>query len=117
MYAQLNQNSASPYKVDSRDSPYLKYVADGANLGDILGTAHQLEPLLHLVAGTKGLRNGFDLAGRRDIALVNKAGDYLKKAVAKEKGVPASWWVVKNKGMVQKANDGSWVLDDDKPDP
>lgn len=86
-------------------------------MADVIGAAHQLEPLLHMVAGTKGVGKGFDLDNRRQVVLVNKDGDYLKADVAKKNQAPASWWVVKNKGMVQKGNDGSWVLDDYKPDP
>ncbi|KAI4312258.1 hypothetical protein MLD38_037088 [Melastoma candidum] len=103
--------------VDSRESKYLKNLTSGATLADMLGTAHQLEPLLHLIAGTKGLGKGFDLKGRRQLALVNKNGDYLTDAEAKANEAPPSWWVVKNKGMIQKSNDGKWVLNDYKPAP
>ncbi|CAH9113682.1 unnamed protein product [Cuscuta europaea] len=70
---------------------------------------HLLEPYLHGIAGTKGVRSGdgFEPVVNRDFALVNKHLDYLKEKY----GIPGKWWIEKNKGMVQQ-NDGSWKFMD-----
>ncbi|XP_055805895.1 phospholipase A1-II 1-like [Solanum dulcamara] len=83
--------------IDTTKSDYLKK--------DIF--CHILEVYLHGIAGTHGPEGEFKLEINRDIALVNKQGDFLKD----EYGVPATWWIEKNKGMVQQ-EDGSWILMD-----
>ncbi|XP_055805380.1 phospholipase A1-II 1-like [Solanum dulcamara] len=87
--------------IDTTKSEYLK---KGIN-------NHILEVYLHGVAGTHGPEGEFKLELNRDIALVNKEAPLLKD----EYGVPAVWWIVKNKGMVQQ-EDGSWTLNDREDD-
>ncbi|MFQ6631719.1 hypothetical protein Gotur_008700 [Gossypium turneri] len=84
--------------LDHTHSPFLKPASD-------LGCAHNLEAHLHLLDGYHGKGRRFCLANKRDIALVNKDSNFLKK----EYGVPPHWRQDENKGMV-KNNDGRWVL-------
>lgn len=86
--------------LDHTWSRYLKPTAD-------IVCAHNLEALLHLVDGYHGKEKGFKSATNRDIALVNKCCNFLKK----EYGVPANWRQDENKGMVRTI-DGRWVLPD-----
>lgn len=100
-----------PYEleIDSRKSPYLK---ESKNPSDW----HNLQAMLHIVAGWNGEKGEFKVAVKRSLALVNKSCDFLKE----ECMVPPVWWVEKNKGMVLDEN-GEWVMgslaDDDLPVP
>lgn len=87
--------------IDTRKSPSLK---DSKNPSDW----HNLQAMLHVVAGWNGSDKEFELKVKRSLALVNKSCDFLKD----ECHVPGSWWVEKNKGFVRR-EDGEWV---DKPD-
>ncbi|KAJ0985486.1 hypothetical protein J5N97_003842 [Dioscorea zingiberensis] len=95
--------------VDVRKSPFLK---DSKNPSDW----HNLQGILHAVAGWNGEDGDFDLEVKRSVALVNKSSEYLKDECL----VPGSWWVEKNKGMVL-GEDGEWRLEppsgDDVPVP
>ncbi|OWM73338.1 phospholipase A1-IIdelta [Punica granatum] len=95
-------------QIDTRKSPYLK---DSKNPSDW----HNLQALVHIVAGWTGEKGKFELKVKRSVALVNKSCDFLKDECL----VPGAWWVEKNKGMVLK--DGEWIMDDpaeeDRPVP
>lgn len=84
--------------LDHTHSPFLKPHND-------LGDWHNLEVLLHLVDGYHGKGQPFSLATKRDIALINKGCDFLKK----EYGVPPHWRQDENKGMVRNS-EGLWVV-------
>ncbi|XP_015953794.1 phospholipase A1-IIdelta [Arachis duranensis] len=86
-------------EIDTRKSPNLK---DSKNPSDW----HNLQAMLHVVAGWNGKHGEFKLRVKRSLALVNKSCEFLKD----EYRVPGLWWVEKNKGMV-KRYDGEWVLD------
>ncbi|KAI4333840.1 hypothetical protein L6164_018599 [Bauhinia variegata] len=85
--------------IDTRKSPSLK---DSKNPSDW----HNLQAMLHVVAGWNGVNGEFELKVKRSLALVNKSCDFLKEDLF----VPALWWVEKNKGMLRR-EDGEWVLD------
>ncbi|XP_030519263.1 phospholipase A1-IIdelta [Rhodamnia argentea] len=96
-------------EIDTRKSPCLK---DSKNPSDW----HNLQAMLHIVAGWNGKDGEFELKVKRSLALVNKSCDMLKDECL----VPPSWWVEKNKGMVLD-EDGEWVMgslaDKDLPVP
>jgi hypothetical protein len=86
--------------VDSKKSPYVK--DDTTNVGDY----HNLQGILHTVAGWNGKDKEFKLQVHRSVALVNKSSAFLKD----ENLVPGSWWVDRNKGMVI-GETGLWQLE------
>eukprot|EP01018_Ginkgo_biloba_P021544 Gb_26111 [translate_table: standard] len=96
-------------EIDTRKSPFLK---DSKNPSDW----HNLQAQLHIIAGWHGADKPFKMQVRRSVALVNKSCDFLKEECL----IPASWWVEKNKGMVQD-DLGLWHLaeppDEDLPQP
>ncbi|KAK7818775.1 phospholipase a1-iidelta [Quercus suber] len=95
--------------IDTRKSPSLK---DSKHPGDW----HNLQAMLHVVAGWNGKEKDFELKVKRSLALVNKSCEFLKDECL----VPGSWWIEKNKGMVRDEK-GDWVLappdDEDLPVP
>ncbi|XP_057460844.1 phospholipase A1-IIdelta isoform X2 [Actinidia eriantha] len=91
-------NSGIDLEIDTRKSPFLK---DSKNPSDW----HNLQAILHVVAGWNGEEREFELKVKRSLALVNKSCDYLKDECL----VPATWWVEKNRGMVIR-KDGDWAL-------
>ncbi|PKI61823.1 hypothetical protein CRG98_017800 [Punica granatum] len=101
------------FMIDSRQSTHLKSINEVGTAS--LQIAHQLEPMLHVVAGWNGFDGTFDIKQNRDYSLANKDMDALKSNYK----VPASWWVVQNKGMVQTIKNGisKWTLQDYKPPP
>ncbi|CAK9150057.1 unnamed protein product [Ilex paraguariensis] len=95
--------------LDHNNSPFLKEDGDPV-------CAHNLEAHLHLLDGYHGKGHRFVLASGRDIALVNKACDFLKDHHC----VPPNWRQDENKGMV-RSKDGRWIQPerprlDDHPD-
>lgn len=95
--------------IDTRKSPSLK---DSKNPSDW----HNLQAMLHILAGWNGEEGEFELKVKRNLALVNKSCAFLKDECL----VPESWWVEKNKGLVRN-EDGEWVMappnDEDLPTP
>ncbi|XP_059277035.1 phospholipase A1-IIdelta-like [Lycium ferocissimum] len=102
-------NTGIDLVIDNRKSPSLK---ESKETGDW----HNLQGMLHVVAGWNGEDEEFELKVKRSVALVNKSSSYLKD----EYLIPGSWWVEKNRGMVLDEN-GEWILappsDEDLPVP
>ncbi|XP_055802325.1 phospholipase A1-IIdelta [Solanum dulcamara] len=102
-------NSGIDLVIDTRKSPSLKNSKD-------TGDWHNLQGMLHVVAGWNGEDKKFELKVKRSVALVNKSSALLKD----EYLIPGSWWVEKNKGVVLDEN-GEWILappsDEDLPVP
>lgn len=85
-------------ELDHKKSPFLNPDADVA-------CAHNLEAQLHLLDGYHGKNDAFKRTSLRDIALVNKACDFLKD----EHSVPPYWRQDLNKNMT-KTEEGTWVF-------
>ncbi|KAA8526281.1 hypothetical protein F0562_008516 [Nyssa sinensis] len=92
-------SSGTELVIDTRMSASLK---DSTNPSDW----HNLQGMLHIVAGWNGADGEFKLEVERSPALVNKSSEFLKD----EYLIPGSWWVEKNKGLVRDEK-GEWVLD------
>ncbi|XP_073026740.1 phospholipase A1-IIdelta-like isoform X1 [Primulina eburnea] len=85
-------------ELDNNKSPNLKASTNPLDW-------HNLEALLHTVAGWNGATQAFELKVQRSLALVNKSSGILKD----ENLIPSSWWVVENKGMILDEK-GEWIL-------
>ncbi|KAL3531275.1 hypothetical protein ACH5RR_010597 [Cinchona calisaya] len=83
--------------LDHKSSPFLKPTTDPV-------CSHNLEAHLHLLDGYHGKGHRFVLASGRDIALVNKACDFLKDHHC----IPPNWRQDENKGM-KRNREGRWV--------
>ncbi|PON96458.1 Fungal lipase-like domain containing protein [Trema orientale] len=103
-------DSGTELVIDTRRSPSLK---ESKNPSDW----HNLQGMLHVVAGWNGEEEEFEVKVKRSLALVNKSSGFLKEECL----VPESWWVEKNKGMVVDEKSGQWTLappaDEDLPVP
>ncbi|KAH6785477.1 hypothetical protein C2S51_037932 [Perilla frutescens var. frutescens] len=97
-------------EIDSRKSPYLRLIPKD------LFDWHNLQGMLHVVAGWHGPHHEFQQVVKRSLALVNKSSNFLRD----ENKIPGWWWVVENKGMSLNRK-GDWVLqpppDEDRPVP
>lgn len=91
-------DTGTEFEIDTRKSPSLK---DSKNPSDW----HNLQAILHIVAGWNGEEQEFELKVKRSLALVNKSCEFLKDECL----VPGIWWVVQNKGMVRN-EDGEWAV-------
>ncbi|XP_015080756.1 phospholipase A1-IIdelta-like [Solanum pennellii] len=91
-------NSGIELVIDTRKSPCLK---DSKNPSDW----HNLQAMLHIIAGWNGEHGEFEMKVKRSLALVNKSSSILKDEIL----IPGSWWVEKNKGVVLD-EDGEWIL-------
>lgn len=103
------RNVGTELEIDSRKSSSLK---DSKSPSDW----HNLQAMLHVVAGWNGSGGAFELKVKRSLALVNKSSAILKD----EYLIPGSWWIEKNKGLILDEN-GEWILappsDEDQPVP
>lgn len=99
-------NAGDVLAVDSKKSPHVKH--DSTNVGDY----HNLQGILHTVAGWNGKDGEFKLQVHRSVALVNKSSAFLKD----DNLVPESWWVERNKGMVI-GETGLWQLEPPAEEP
>ncbi|KAI3987783.1 hypothetical protein MKX01_028517 [Papaver californicum] len=85
-------------EIDTRKSKSLKTSKNPSDW-------HNLQAILHTIAGWNGKYGEFDLKVKRSVALVNKSCAYFKD----ETSVPGSWWVERNKRMVLN-EDGEWIM-------
>ena len=87
-------------EVQARLSPHLKYTVTPVSL-------HNLEVLLHVVAGWNGPNAPFDLKVKRSLALVNKGTGLLLDKYR----IPQFWWDNRDKlGMVYNEKTEEWEL-------
>ncbi|KAF6173435.1 hypothetical protein GIB67_027130 [Kingdonia uniflora] len=86
--------------LDHKHSPFLNDTWDPTD-------SHNLEVHLHLLDGYHGKNKTFELASKRDHALVNKASNFLKE----EHLVPPNWRQDANKGMARN-KEGRWIQPD-----
>eukprot|EP01018_Ginkgo_biloba_P009048 Gb_34047 [translate_table: standard] len=84
-------------RVDLRHSRYLKNNPDPAG-------CHNLEAYLHSVDGFLSSSVPFRAEAKRDVALINKTSDLLKKEVM----IPSNWYQLQHKGLVRNRY-GRWV--------
>nr|XP_043627428.1 phospholipase A1-IIdelta-like [Erigeron canadensis] len=92
-------DSGVQFEIDTRKSGSLK---NSTNTGDW----HNLQGMLHVVAGWNGADGEFELKVERSLSLVNKSSEFLKDEFL----IPGSWWIEKNKGMILNEK-GEWVLE------
>ncbi|XP_042068069.1 phospholipase A1-IIdelta-like [Salvia splendens] len=85
--------------IDGRKSPSLRMIPKG------IFDWHNLQGMLHVVAGWHGEEGKFKVVVKRSLALVNKSCAFLKE----EYKIPGNWWVAENRGMVLD-DKGDWVL-------
>ncbi|QCD97696.1 phospholipase A1-Igamma2, chloroplastic-like [Vigna unguiculata] len=85
-------------ELDHKKSPFLNPNGDPA-------CAHNLEAMMHLLDGYHSKYDPFKRTSERDVALVNKACDFLKD----EYKVPPNWRQELNKNMI-KTEGGRWVF-------
>ncbi|XP_059638615.1 phospholipase A1-IIdelta-like [Cornus florida] len=90
-------------EVDTSKSPYLNPSQSLISMDNRLNW-HNLQGLLHVVAGWNGSKGEFKLNVKRSLALVNKSSGFLKD----EYRIPKSWSVERNKRMALDQN-GEWV--------
>ena len=91
-------------RVDLRHSRYLKNNPDPAG-------CHNLEAYLHLVDGFLSSSVPFRPEAKRDVALINKASNLLKKEVM----IPSNWYQLQHKGLVRNRY-GRWVQPEREPE-
>ncbi|KAI4385060.1 hypothetical protein MLD38_003126 [Melastoma candidum] len=91
-------NIGTELRIDTRKSPHLK---PSKNPSDW----HNLQGMMHVVAGWTGEKGEFKLKVNRSVALVNKHSNFLRD----ECHIPGSWWILENKGMARR-EDGEWAL-------
>ncbi|GLJ20818.1 hypothetical protein SUGI_0379550 [Cryptomeria japonica] len=95
--------------LEIKKSPFLKSNPD-------LAGCHNFEVYLHLLDGFESSSAPFRVEARRDVSLINKASDLLRKDLM----VPSNWHQLENKGLVHNCY-GRWVQPerdaDDVPSP
>lgn len=67
--------------------------------------AHNLEAYLHLLTGYHSPGKPFKPVVDRDLALINKASEFV---CPRRTGIPGNWWQPMNKGL-KRSPEGKWV--------